>query len=235
MGLFAGAAKRLKNSWGNIGKNVGNVLTLAGKSKIPGLFAPMGLGSLVNTSLEKLGKSTYRTGEAILGEISADEYFDELAEINKYGLIFGPYNTYKTFKEYGFKDGLQRVVEDNISYAKEFLPMGGNPTQYITNIADKTIDFAEEPYNAMVDYATNTYNEIQDQGIVDYTTNKINERINETANTLNQIVTEGPISTAYQKASEKAKQIAGYANTAKSGANTAMTKIADYIKNVNKK
>ena len=234
MGLFSGALKRLKNSWGNIGKNTGNTLTLAGKSGIPGLFAPMGLGSFVNTGLKKLGQSTYRTGQAILGEITGDEYFDELAEINKYGLIFGPYNTYKTFKEYGFEDGLKRVVDDNISYAKEFLPMGGKPTEYITNVANKAVDFAEEPYNAMANYVTNTYNEIRDQGIVDYTTNKINEGINETTNTLSQLVTEGPISTAYQKASEKAKQIAGYANTAKSGTNAAMSKIANYINNVNK-
>ena len=38
MGFFGGAYKRLKNSWGNIGKNVGNAITLAGKSKILGFL-----------------------------------------------------------------------------------------------------------------------------------------------------------------------------------------------------
>lgn len=140
MGLFAGAVKRLKNSWGNIGKTLGNALTLAGKSGIPGFFVPMGLGSAVNTAVEKLGKSTYDTGRVILGEINTDEYVDSLAETNKYGFVFGPYNAYKTIQEYGVKDGVKKVIEDNIEYGKEFLPMGGNPEKYITNILNKADD-----------------------------------------------------------------------------------------------
>ena len=105
MGLFAGALKRVKNSLGHIAKNAGNFITLAGKSKIPGLFAPTGLGSFVNKSLEKLGKSVYDTGSYMRGEINGDQYLDSLAETNKYGAVFGPYNFYKTIKEHGFKDG----------------------------------------------------------------------------------------------------------------------------------
>lgn len=234
MGLFAGAVKRLKNSWSDIGKKVGNVLTLAGKSGIPGLFAPLGLGSVVNTSLEKLGQSTYKTGQVIGDEITDDEYLDSLAEINKYGAIFGPYNAYNSIKEHGLKDGIEEIIRDNINYGKEFLPLGGNPKSYITEKTNIVKDIAEEPYNAMVNNVTNTYNEIKNQGVVNYTKNKIDESINNAANTVQQIINDGLSSTVYQKASEKVNKFIGNQNQYKNDANKVMSRITDYINNINK-
>lgn len=234
MGLFSGAYKRLKKSWGNIGKNAGNAITMIGKSKIAGLLAPTGLGSVVNTALEKLGKSTYKTGQVILGEIGKDEYFDELNEINKYGAIFGPYNVYKTIKEYGVKDGLKKVVEDNIEYAKDFLPMNGEPEKYINSIGNITANLASNAYYSAKNDLINTYNQIQDQGIVDYTKNIMENRANQTLNTVKDFISEGPVNYSLQKASEKAKQIAQNQDKYKETANDVMYKVSEYIRNVNK-
>ena len=236
MGFFGGAYKRLKNSWGNIGKNVGNAITLAGKSKILGFLAPTGLGSFVNTALEKLGQSTYKTGQALLGEISGQEYIDSLSDINKYGAVFGPYNTYKTIRDYGVKDGVRRVFNDNVDYVKQFLPMGGEPEKHINNALNTVKDYAVNDYNE----AKNIYNEIKDQGVVNYTKNKIDDVVDQTNNFVNQkindvnsFINDGPIDYYREKASEKAKQIAQTLTKGKSKAGNAMSKVYDYINNIN--
>lgn len=220
MGLFAGAVKRLKNSWGNIGKKIGNVLTLAGKSGIPGFFAPMGLGSAVNKAFEKVGQSTYDTGRVILGEINNDEYLDSLAETNKYGFVFGPYNAYKTIQEYGFKDGIKKVIEDNIEYGKEFLPMGGDPEKYITNILNKADDVMADVLDLNSTIPTQNYttqssaNRATQSSINDSARQKINNFINSTHQTNKQ---SSPQKTNTNQTS-----------------NDVMRKITNFINSVNK-
>ena len=241
MGLFAGAHKRLKNSWGNIAKNAGNFITLAGKSKILGLLAPTGLGSFVNTSLEKLGKSVYDTGSYMLGEINGDQYLDSLAETNKYGAVFGPYNAYKTIKEHGVKDGSKIVLQDNIDYFKEFLPFGGNPqktidkvTGTVTNIADDVIDDVKKDF-------IDTYKEIKEEGIDGYLQNRVNDTINQTTNYVNQkiddvnsFINDGPLDYYRQKATEKAKEIANKSKQYRQGINKGVNEAAKYYRNINK-
>ena len=241
MGLFAGAHKRLKNSWGNIAKNAGNFITLAGKSKIIGMLAPKGLGSFVNTSLQKLGKSVYDTGSYMLGEINGDQYLDSLAETNKYGAIFGPYNAYKTIKEHGVKDGSKIVLQDNIDYFKEFLPFEGNPQKTIDKVVGTTTNIGKEVYDYAKTDFVNTYNEIKEEGIDGYLQNRVNETINQTTNFVNQkiddvnsFINDGPLDYYRQKATEKAKQIASGYNQGKSVTNDVMSKIYNYIDNVNK-
>ena len=215
MGFFSGAYKRLKNSWGNIGKKAGTALTLIGKSEIPGMVLPSGFGSFLTTPLKKIGQSMYKTGEAILGEIDGDEYFDSLAEINKYGLVFGPYNTYKTIQEYGFEDGVKRVIQDNIDYAKDFLPMDGEPVNYANKVINTAVEFAQDPVNAVVNEVDDTYN--------DNKTVKTNKPTN---------------SSSYQKAAAIAKEKAASKtpnqNKSKSNPNAVMNKINNYLNSVNK-
>ena len=252
MGLFAGALKRVKNSLGHIAKNAGNFITLAGKSKILGMLAPTGLGSFVNKSLEKLGKSVYDTGSYMRGEINGDQYLDSLAETNKYGAVFGPYNFYKTIKEHGFKDGSKIVLQDNIDYFKEFLPFEGNPQKTIDKVVGTATNIGKDVYDYAKTDFVNTYNEIKEEGIDGYlqnrvnetinqTTNRVNNTINQTTNVVNQkiddvnsFINDGPIDYYRQKATEKAKQIASGYNQGKSVTNDVMSKIYNYIDNVNK-